>query len=66
MLLISLLRMQEVEQNNNILGVLLQDNKPIKLNGAIHSLCIIFKIVAASGAEAELSALFLNTQEAKP
>ena len=37
----------------------------IKLNGAVHSLCTFFKRVAASAAEAELGALFLNSQEAK-
>jgi hypothetical protein len=41
------------------------DNKPIKLNGAIHVQCTILKLVAASAAEAELGALFLNAQEAK-
>jgi hypothetical protein len=38
---------------------------PIKLNGAIHITCTILKLVAASAAEAELGALFLNAQEAK-
>jgi hypothetical protein len=38
---------------------------PIKLNGAIHITCTILKLVAASTAEAELGALFLNAQEAK-
>jgi hypothetical protein len=38
---------------------------PIKLNRAIHITCAIFKLVAASAAEAELGALFLNAQEAK-
>jgi hypothetical protein len=42
-----------------------QDGDPIKLNGAIHITCTILKLVAASTAEAELGALFLNTQEAK-
>ncbi len=42
-----------------------QDGDPIKLNGAIHITCAIFKLVAASAAEAELGALFLNAQEAK-
>jgi hypothetical protein len=41
------------------------NNEPIRLNGAIHVQCTILKLVAASAAEAELGALFLNTQEAK-
>jgi hypothetical protein len=40
------------------------DGDPIKLNGAIHITCTILKLVAASAAEAELGALFLNAQEA--
>ena len=47
------------------LGSKPQDNKPIKLNGAIHTLCTILKLVAASAAESELGALFLNTQLAR-
>jgi hypothetical protein len=42
-----------------------QDNEPIIINGAIHITCTILKLVAASAAEAELGALFLNAQEAK-
>jgi hypothetical protein len=38
---------------------------PIKLNGAIHITCTILKLVAASAAEAELGALFLDAQEVK-
>jgi hypothetical protein len=38
---------------------------PIKLYGAIHITCAIFKLVAASIAEAKLGALFLNVQEAE-
>jgi hypothetical protein len=38
---------------------------PIKLNGTIHITCTILKLIAASAAEAELGALFLNAQEAK-
>jgi hypothetical protein len=41
------------------------DNQPIFLNGPIYSLCTTLKHVAASAAEAELGALFLNTQEVK-
>ncbi len=44
------------------LGSIPQDGDPIKLNGAIHITCTS---VAASAAEAELGALFQNTQEAK-
>jgi hypothetical protein len=47
------------------LGSIPQDGDPIKLNGAIHITCTILKLVAASAAEAELGALFLNAQEAK-
>ncbi len=39
------------------------DGKPIKLNGAFHTLCSILRFVVASAAEAELGALFLNCQE---
>jgi hypothetical protein len=46
------------------LGSLPRDGDPIKLNGAIHVTCTILKLVAASAAEAELGALFLNAQEA--
>jgi hypothetical protein len=42
-----------------------KDGQPIFLNGAIYSLCTVLKLVAASAAEAELGALFLNVQEAK-
>jgi hypothetical protein len=41
------------------------NNQPIVLNGAIYTLCTILKHVAAPAAEAELGALFLNTQEVK-
>ena len=47
------------------LGSLPVDNGPIQLNGNIAITCAILKLVAASAAEAELSALFLNTQEAR-
>ena len=47
------------------LGSMPRDGDPIKLNGAIHITCTILKLVAASAAEAELGALFLNAQEAK-
>jgi hypothetical protein len=47
------------------LGSLPLNGHPIKLNGAIHIICTILKLVAASAAEAELGALFLNAQEAK-
>jgi hypothetical protein len=45
------------------MGWLPKDNKPIKLNGAFHTLCLILRFVVASAAEAELGALFLNYQE---
>jgi hypothetical protein len=47
------------------LGRMPIDNQPIFLNGAIYSLCTVLKHIAASAAEAELGALFLNTQEIK-
>ncbi len=47
------------------LGSFPVDGDPIKLNGAIHNTCTILKLVAASAAEAEIGALFLNAQEAK-
>jgi hypothetical protein len=47
------------------LGSLPHNGDPIKLNGAIHVSCTIPKLVAASAAEAELGAHFLNAQEAK-
>ena len=40
-------------------------NEPIWLNGNIAVTCAILKIVAASAAEAELGALFLNTKEGR-
>ena len=42
-----------------------KNGQPIKLNGNIAVTCAILKLVAASAAEAELGALFLNTQEAR-
>ena len=45
------------------LGWLPKPNEPIRLNGAIHSLCNILKFVAASVAKAELGALFLNVKQ---
>ena len=47
------------------LGSSPKDGDPIKLNGNILITCSILKLVAASAAEAELGALFLNAQEAK-
>jgi hypothetical protein len=47
------------------LGSLPHPDKPILLNGIIHVLCTILRFVAASAAEAELGALFLNAKEAK-
>ena len=42
-----------------------KNRHPIKPNGNIAVTCAILKLVAASAAEAELGALFLNTQEAR-
>ena len=47
------------------LGSTPRDNQDIQLNGNIHITCAILKLVAASAAEAELGALFLNAQEAR-
>lgn len=47
------------------LGSIPRDGKPIKLNGCVNLLCSVLKMVAASAAEAELGALFLNAKEAK-
>jgi hypothetical protein len=47
------------------LGSLPIDHEPIQLNGNIAITCTILRLVAASAAEAELGALFLNTHEAK-
>jgi hypothetical protein len=47
------------------LGSIPVDGDPIKLNGAVYITCTILKLIAASAAEAELGALFLNAQEAK-
>jgi hypothetical protein len=47
------------------LGKPIQNNQPIWLNGPVHTLCTVLKLVAASAAEAELGALFLNAQEVK-
>jgi hypothetical protein len=47
------------------LGSLPKEGTPIKLNGNIAITCAILKLVAASAAEAELGALFLNVQEAR-
>jgi hypothetical protein len=45
------------------MGSVSRDGKPIKLNGAFHTLCSILQCVVASAAEAELGALFMNCQE---
>jgi hypothetical protein len=47
------------------LGSTPRDGSPIQINGNVHITCTILKLVAASTAEAELGALFLNAQEAK-
>ena len=41
------------------------DNHPIRLNGAIFTLCTIPNFSAASAAESELGELFLNAKEEK-
>ena len=46
------------------LGSLPHNGNQINLNGAIHVQCTILKLFAASIAEAELGALFLNAQDA--
>jgi hypothetical protein len=38
--------------------------KPIKLNGAVFTLCAILRFVITSAAEAKLGALFLNCKQA--
>jgi hypothetical protein len=50
---------------NFFLGSIPQDTEPIFINGSIYITCTILKLAAALAAEAELGALFLNTQEAK-
>ena len=47
------------------LGWIPRDGEPIRLNGAFFTLCSILKFVAASAAEAELGALFLNMREGR-
>ena len=47
------------------LGSLPTDGKPIQLKQNIMITCKIFKLVASSAAEAELSAFFVNIKEAK-
>jgi hypothetical protein len=47
------------------LGSTPHDGSPIQINGAVHVTCTILKLVAASAAEAEHGALFLNEEEAK-
>jgi hypothetical protein len=47
------------------LGWMPRDNEPIRLNGAIFTLCCILKFVAASAAEAELGALFMCAKEGR-
>ena len=47
------------------LGRVPRNRENIKLNGNIAITCTILKLVAASTAEEELGALFINTQEAR-
>ena len=51
-------------EDHFFLGSLPRKRTPIKLNGNIAITCAILKRVAASAAEAELDALFLNVQKA--
>jgi hypothetical protein len=46
------------------MGLKLAATKPIKLNGAFFTLCLILHFVVASTAEAKLGALFLNCKQA--
>ena len=47
------------------LGSVPKNCQTIKLNGAIHVLCTVLKLVASLAAKAELGALFINAKEAK-
>ena len=47
------------------LGASPVDGQPITLNGAVYVFGGILKFVVASGAEAELGALFINCKEGK-
>ena len=47
------------------MGSLPRDGEPIQLNGNIAVTCAIPKLVTSSADEAELSAFFLNTKEAR-
>ena len=58
-------RSQSRAGGHYFLGSIPINNKPIQLNGTIHSLCVILKFIATSAAEAELGALFMNAKEAK-
>lgn len=47
------------------LGSVPENNRPIRLNGAIHIVASILKFVVASAAEVELGGLFVNCKEGK-
>ena len=47
------------------LGWIPYDNQPIRLNGAIYTMCTVLKFIASSAAEAELGALFLNIKKGR-
>ena len=47
------------------LGSIPREGTPIKLNGHIAITCVILKLIAASAAETELGAMFLDMQEAR-
>ena len=46
-------------------GWMPQNKQPIRLNGAIYTLCTVLKFIASSAAEAELGALFFNIKEGR-
>ena len=58
-------KVQSRAAGHYFLGWLPQNNKTIRLNGAIYTLCTVLKVVSSSAAEAELGALFLNIKEGR-
>ena len=58
-------RLEDAPPATIFLGWIPQNNQPIRLNGAIYTLCTVLKVVASSAAEAELRALFLNIKEGR-
>ena len=47
------------------MGSMSNDGEPIVLNGNIHVVSTVIKLMASSAAESELAALFLNAQQAR-